>query len=598
MHLNIFADCETRAVGSGGLKGQQAARKEGKRMTFNRDGNNLGDILLANGKVTQEKLQQAYEESQKTGKNLSECLRDLKLCDDESIARAQGELLDVPYISLRAVTIPPEIIRMINGRVLRQHNAAPVEFLDGNTDILVVALANPLDMVAIDDLTMITSCQIEPRISTATEINALLDKYYGSEEAMSAAEAFTKDRERQKAAFAAEEEEEEVDLQSAPIVQLVKSIIEQAVRSRASDIHIDAHETQVVVRFRIDGVLKNVMSYDIELLPVIITRIKIIGGMDISEKRRAQDGRITIYVDHLEYDLRVSILPTSYGEKVVMRIASTVGLTKTKAQLGMKEAELKRFEHILSNPNGIILVTGPTGSGKSTTLYTALSELNDETVNIITVEDPVEANISGLNQVQVNPKAGLTFASALRAILRQDPDIIMIGEIRDYETASIAVQASITGHLVVSTLHTNSSAATITRLLDMGVESYLIADSVVGVIAQRLVRKLCQHCKKGRDATDEEKRILGIPVYKPFTIYDPAGCPMCSDTGFYGRTGVYEIMEITPELKRLITAKSNTEEIKNAALKDGMNTLRMSAAQYVLEGVTTITEMLKVSYET
>ncbi|MBO4894969.1 MAG: Flp pilus assembly complex ATPase component TadA [Clostridia bacterium] len=567
-------------------------------MTFNRDGNNLGDILLANGKVTQEKLQQAYEESQKTGKNLSECLRDLKLCDDESIARAQGELLDVPYISLRAVTIPPEIIRMINGRVLRQHNAAPVEFLDGNTDILVVALANPLDMVAIDDLTMITSCQIEPRISTATEINALLDKYYGTEEAMSAAEAFTKDRERQKAAFANEEEEEEVDLQSAPIVQLVKSIIEQAVRSRASDIHIDAHETQVVVRFRIDGVLKNVMSYDIELLPVIITRIKIIGGMDISEKRRAQDGRITIYVDHLEYDLRVSILPTSYGEKVVMRIASTVGLTKTKAQLGMKEAELKRFEHILSNPNGIILVTGPTGSGKSTTLYTALSELNDETVNIITVEDPVEANISGLNQVQVNPKAGLTFASALRAILRQDPDIIMIGEIRDYETASIAVQASITGHLVVSTLHTNSSAATITRLLDMGVESYLIADSVVGVIAQRLVRKLCQHCKKGRDATDEEKRILGIPVYKPFTIYDPAGCPMCSDTGFYGRTGVYEIMEITPELKRLITAKSNTEEIKNAALKDGMNTLRMSAAQYVLEGVTTITEMLKVSYET
>ena len=569
-------------------------------MTFNRDGNNLGDILLANGKITKEKLEQAYEESQKTGKNLVECLRDLKLCDDESIARAQGELLDVPYISLRAVTLPPEIIRMISGRVLRQHNAAPVEFLDGNTDILVVALANPLDMVAIDDLTMITSCQIEPRISTATEINALLDKYYGTEEAMSAAEAFAKDRESKLAAAAAgtENEDDETDLQSSPIVQLVRSILEQAVRSRASDIHIDAHETKVVIRFRIDGVLKNVMTYDIELLPVIVTRIKIIGGMDISEKRRAQDGRITIHVDRLEYDLRVSILPTSYGEKVVMRIASTVGLTKTKAQLGMREAELERFDNILKTPNGIILVTGPTGSGKSTTLYTALSALNDETVNIITVEDPVEANINGLNQVQVNPKAGLTFASALRAILRQDPDIIMIGEIRDYETASIAVQASITGHLVVSTLHTNSSSATITRLLDMGVESYLIADSVVGVIAQRLVRKLCQHCKKGRDATDEEKRILGIPVYKPFTIYDPCGCPMCGDTGFYGRTGVYEIMQVTPELKRLITAKANTEELKNAALKDGMNTLRMSAAQYVIEGITTITEMLKVSAET
>ena len=291
-------------------------------MTFNRDGNNLGDILLANGKVTKEKLEQAYAESQKTGKNLSECLRDLKLCDDESIARAQGELLDVPYISLRAVTLPPEIVRMINGRVLRQHNAAPVEFLDGNTDILVVAMANPLDMVAIDDLTMITSCQIEPRISTATEINGLLDKYYGSEEAMSAVEAFTKDRESKLAAMADDEEEEETDLQSAPIVQLVRSILEQAVRSRASDIHIDAHETKVVIRFRIDGVLKNVMAYDIELLPVIVTRIKIIGGMDISEKRRAQDGRITIHVDRLEYDLRVSILPTSYGEKVVMRIGS------------------------------------------------------------------------------------------------------------------------------------------------------------------------------------------------------------------------------------------------------------------------------------
>ena len=461
-------------------------------MVFNRAGNNVGKVLLKKGKITQEQYEAAIAESEKNDKPLSETLVSGKVTP-EDIAQAQGEVIHVPFMSLRALTLPPEIIKLVNGQVLRRHNVVPISFAGESTDVLVLAMSNPLDMVAIDDISIITGCQIEPRISTLGDINQLLDKYYGSEEAMTAAEQYQKERESRYAEMEAKAEKEDQDLSNAPIVQLVRSILEQAVRQRASDIHIDAHETQVVVRFRIDGVLKNIMSYDINLLPVIVTRIKIIGGMDISEKRKAQDGRITIDVDRTEYDIRVSILPTSYGEKVVMRLANTVALTRTKAQLGMREQELKVFDHILSNPNGIILVTGPTGSGKSTTLYTALSALNDESVNIITVEDPVEANISGINQVQVNVKANLTFATALRAILRQDPDIIMIGEIRDYETASIAVQASITGHLVVSTLHTNSSAATVSRLLDMGVESYLIADSVVGIIAQRLVRKLCPH---------------------------------------------------------------------------------------------------------
>ncbi|MBR6360772.1 MAG: type II/IV secretion system protein, partial [Clostridia bacterium] len=452
-------------------------------------------------------------------------------------------------------------------------------------------------MDAQDDISLITGCMIEPRIATASDINLILDKYYGSQEAQAAVDKFTKERESKLAAMEAAKEKGDSELENSPVVQLVRSIFEQAVRKRASDIHIDAHETEVVVRFRIDGSLVKVMGYDINMLPVMVTRLKIMGGMDISEKRKPQDGRITVEVDHSEYDVRVSILPTSYGEKVVMRIASTVALTRTKAQLGMRDHELTRFDHILSNPNGIILVTGPTGSGKSTTLYTALSALNDESVNIITVEDPVEANISGINQVQVNVKAGLTFASALRSILRQDPDIIMIGEIRDYETASIAVQASITGHLVVSTLHTNSSAATITRLLDMGVESFLIADSVVGVLAQRLIRKLCPHCKKPREATKDEKELLRVPVDEPLTIYEPGGCSMCNETGFFGRTGVYEIMEMSPNLKHLITIKSNTETLKAAALEEGMHTLRMSAAQYVIEGTTTIRELLKVSME-
>lgn len=565
-------------------------------MVFNRAGNNVGKVLLKKGKITQEQYEAAIAESEKNDKPLSETLVSGKVTP-EDIAQAQGEVIHVPFMSLRALTLPPEIIKLVNGQVLRRHNVVPISFAGESTDVLVLAMSNPLDMVAIDDISIITGCQIEPRISTLGDINQLLDKYYGSEEAMTAAEQYQKERESRYAEMEAKAEKEDQDLSNAPIVQLVRSILEQAVRQRASDIHIDAHETQVVVRFRIDGVLKNIMSYDINLLPVIVTRIKIIGGMDISEKRKAQDGRITIDVDRTEYDIRVSILPTSYGEKVVMRLANTVALTRTKAQLGMREQELKVFDHILSNPNGIILVTGPTGSGKSTTLYTALSALNDESVNIITVEDPVEANISGINQVQVNVKANLTFATALRAILRQDPDIIMIGEIRDYETASIAVQASITGHLVVSTLHTNSSAATVSRLLDMGVESYLIADSVVGIIAQRLVRKLCPHCKKPREATRDEKEILGVDPDQPLTIYEPGGCPMCSETGFYGRTGVYEIMEMNSDLKHLVTIKANTNDIKNCALKSGMNTLRMSAAKYVIEGVTTMKELFKVSFE-
>ena len=299
----------------------------------------------------------------------------------------------------------------------------------------------------------------------------------------------------------------------------------------------------------------------------------------------------------MEYDIRVSILPTVYGEKVVMRLTSKTALTREKSQLGLNEQEMKVFDHILSNPHGILLVTGPTGSGKSTTLYTALSELNSEEVNIITVEDPVEANIDGINQVQVNPKANLTFASALRSILRQDPDIIMIGEIRDTETAEIAVQASITGHMVVSTLHTNSAASTVTRLADMGIEPYLIADSTVGIIAQRLVRRLCNSCKIETTPDADERELLGLSADEPVKIYKPCGCGMCDNTGYKGRIGVYEIMEVTPDLKRIIAKNGTADEIKVCALREGMNTLRMSATRYVLDGITSVSEMKKVSFD-
>jgi type IV pilus assembly protein PilB len=564
---------------------------------LNRENTSLGEYLIREGKTTKEKYDAAVAESEKSGTSLPVALVESRACSAHDVATALSKIMGIPFMELRGLSLPPEIVKLVPGKVLRQHSVCPIEFADEFNSTIILAMANPLDMAAQDDISLITGCMVEPRVSTAGDINLLLDKYYGSQEAQEAVDKFTKERESKIAALEAQREKGDSELENSPVVQLVRSIFEQSVRKRASDIHIDAHETEVVVRFRIDGALVRVMAYDISMLPVMVTLLKIMGGMDISEKRKPQDGRITIEVDHSEYDVRVSILPTSYGEKVVMRIASTVALTRTKAQLGMREHELTRFDHILSNPNGIILVTGPTGSGKSTTLYTALSALNDEAVNIITVEDPVEANISGINQVQVNNKAGLTFASALRSILRQDPDIIMIGEIRDYETASIAVQASITGHLVVSTLHTNSSAATITRLLDMGVESFLIADSVVGVLAQRLIRKLCPHCKKPREATKDEKELLKYPVDQPLTIYEPGGCSMCNETGFFGRTGVYEIMEMSPKLKHLVTIKSNTETLKDAALEEGMHTLRMSAAQYVIEGVTTIRELLKVSME-
>ena len=388
-------------------------------------------------------------------------------------------------------------------------------------------------------------------------------------------------------------------MDNAPIVLLVNKIIEQAVNERASDIHIEALEDSVRIRFRIDGVMQEMMRYEKELLNAIVARIKIISGMNISEKRVPQDGRMTQRFNRVEYDIRVSSLPTVFGEKVVMRLASKSALTRDKSELGFPEEEMRRFDKLVHNPHGIILVTGPTGSGKSTTLYTVLSELNSGDVNIITVEDPVEADVDGINQVQVNEKAGLTFAAALRSILRQDPDIIMIGEIRDEETASIAVKAAITGHLVVSTLHTNSAASTVTRLEDMGVEPYLLADSTVGIIAQRLVRRLCPKCKREHQLTEEDKTRLHLRGNAAPTIYEPGntGCTFCNNTGYRGRIGVYEIMPVTPAVRQVIAAGGSAEEIQQKALSEGMTTLRIGAAKLVLSGVTSISEVERIATE-
>lgn len=563
-------------------------------MDYKRKKMRLGDVLVQNGVITEEDLQRGLERQKGSGRKLGETLVDEGIATEENIARALSKQFHYDMVDLQNTEIPQEILDLVPANVLKKHRAIPFEYSPDNMNVLRVAMSDPMDIAAMDDINIITNLQVEPVVATMGGVMLAIDRYYGQAEVNSALEEYTREKESQ---MIEQEDMYSEDVNNSPIVQLVKGMIDQAVRQRASDIHIEPMERQVRIRYRIDGALYEKAVYSIRLLPAIVARVKIIGGMDISEKRKPQDGRITQIVDRKEFDIRVSILPTVYGEKIVMRLTSKNALTKEKSQLGLKPDELKKFDHILKNPHGILLVTGPTGSGKSTTLYTALSELNKEDVNIITVEDPVEANIDGINQVQVNNKANLTFASALRSILRQDPDIIMIGEIRDQETASIAVQASITGHLVVSTLHTNSAASTITRLADMGIEPYLIADSTIGVIAQRLVRRLCPECKRQKKADAEELELLQMEPDADVTIYEPCGCPRCDGTGFKGRIGVYEIMEVTQSLKLIISKNGTAEDIKNKALEEGMSTLRMSATKYVLEGITSVQEMMRVSFD-
>lgn len=555
----------------------------------------IGDILLAEGVITQVQLDQALEAQKIKKRRLGEILVSDGYITDDIMADALCHQMGYDRANLQDSRIPDDLISLFDVDILKKYTAIPYCYDDRNVNIIRVAMADPMDMLAIDDLSMVTNRMIDPMVATPGEIMVAIDKYYGNAKALKAANDF----ETERADLFADEEIEAMndDVNNSPIVQLVNSMIEQAVRQRTSDIHIEALEKKVRVRYRIDGALHEKMTYNIKMLPAIVARLKVIGGMDIAEKRKPQDGRITSFVDGREFDIRVSILPTVFGEKVVMRLTNKNALTRDKAELGFNDHDLRLFNHILMNPHGIILVTGPTGSGKSTTLYTALSELNKEDVNIITVEDPVEANVPGINQVQTNVKAGLTFASALRSILRQDPDIIMIGEIRDEETASIAVQASITGHLVVSTLHTNSAASTITRLADMGLPEYLIADSTVGIIAQRLVRRLCPRCKRKVFANEEQLELLGFGKDEQVEIYEPAGCSSCDNNGFKGRIGVYEIMEVTPKVRKVIAAGEDAEHIKQAALEEGMYTLRMSATNYVLEGITSVSEMIKVSFD-
>lgn len=541
------------------------------------------------GVLTQQQAKQLMIESQETKKSTRELLLEGNIVSEEEVMDAISSLYKIPKVYLYEEEISSDVCRLFKADLLRSSVAFAFAF-DDDSDTIYVAFQDPLNMKARDLISIACNRHVRPFIATATDIRNAIDRYYGTDEMKEVAEQYTSAAELD---LSIEEQIMQEDVNSSPVVILVNSLIEKAIRQRASDIHIEAGAEGIRVRYRVDGVLYTNATYSSKLLSAILARIKVISELDISEKHKPQDGRFSYMLDRKEYDIRVSILPTVFGEKCVMRLATKKALHQSKEKLGLSGSQLARFNRILKKPYGIVLVTGPTGSGKSTTLYTALNELNSDMVNIVTVEDPVEANIEGINQVQVNPKVDLTFANALRSILRQDPDIIMIGEIRDSETATIAVQASITGHLVVSTLHTNDTASSITRLLDMGVESYLIADSVVGIVAQRLVRRVCPHCKKEHIVTEAEAEYLEV---KPGTIiYEPVGCQRCSDTGYHGRIGVYEIMEISTHLSEMISQKATAEVLREAAIEEGMITLKSSARDLVLDGTTTLSEMQRIT---
>ena len=548
----------------------------------------LGDILIEAGILTIDQLEDALVLQKQKNKKLGELLIDEKILTEEQILGVLEYQLGIPYVDLNKYYIDPKAPKIISESLAKKHNLIPIGMNRGK---LMLAMSDPLDMIATDDIRITTGLELDLVISSKNDIKKAINIYYDSTElAEKAVEEFKSQSDVQEI----DDDIEDEDIINAPMVRLVNTIISQAVRSKASYIHIEPFEKNVRIRYRVDGELKEVMSPAKSTHSALVTRIKIMGKMDISEKRIPQDGRVETIIENHAIDMRISVLPTVYGEKIVIRLLDRNAIIVGKEELGFTPHNLELFDKIIKAPEGIILLTGPTGSGKSTTLYTILKELNQINKNIITVEDPVEYRLNGVNQVQVNTKAGLTFASGLRSILRQDPDIVMVGEIRDAETAQIATRAAITGHLVLSTLHTNDTASSISRLIDMGIETYMVSSSVMGIIAQRLVKKICTKCKESYEATKEELHFLGTD--EPVTLHKGKGCNACSGTGYSGRTAIHEVLVMDREIRNLINEKKSIDEIKDIARTKGLKTLNESCRDLVLSGTTTMEQLIKITY--
>ncbi|QUH20670.1 GspE/PulE family protein [Alkaliphilus sp. B6464] len=549
----------------------------------------LGDLLIEAGLIEQEQLEKALELQKVTFKKLGELLIDEGFVKESQIIEVLEFQLGIPHLDLEKYFINPEMPRLISEKLARRHMLIPVKKERGN---LIVAMSDPLNIFAVDDIKIATGLEVIPAISTRQNIENAINRYYGSESAENAIEEFK--REYKMPDLDDLEAQDTLDISNAPMVRLVNSFIKQAVRLNASDIHLEPYEKTLRLRFRIDGDLQEIMSIAKSAHQAIISRIKILGRMDIAEKRIPQDGRVEMVIDGRDIDMRISILPTVYGEKAVIRLLDRSSVVISKEQLGFTQDNFKIFDEIIKSPHGIILVTGPTGSGKTTTLYAALKELNNVARNIITIEDPVEYRLEGVNQVQVSNKAGLTFASGLKAILRQDPDIVMVGEIRDGETAHIAVRAAITGHLVLSTMHTNDTASTVTRFTDMGIESYLVSSSVIGVVAQRLIKKICPYCRESYHSTSVDKKILDIE--ENVLLHRGKGCNVCNYTGYKGRQAVQEIMRVDEAIRALIDERSSIDKIRKKALENGMTSLKENCKQLIFQGITTVEELARIAY--
>ncbi len=554
----------------------------------------IWEILLSNGVITHEQLSDALRwQKSHPDEDIGNILLSRGLINDAQLLAAYAQRLDVPLIEKDLVVKRPEVLKLVPESLARRYGIMP---LDINNNKILIAISNPEDMSVIEDVKMSSRMDASIVLASRENIDGAIDRYYKNLELFYREEQ----TEVQTISIVSEDtakkmDEIESNVNNTPVVKLVNNLVQQAYIRQVSDIHIEPFENDVLVRMRIDGDLVEVMRLAPASLASVISRIKILSGMNIAEKRVPQDGRFAYSNDEFKVDLRVSTIPTMYGEKCVMRLLNTGGENLLSfEQLGMTKENIARFEHMLSAPNGIILVTGPTGSGKSTTLYAVLNRLRKPTINITTIEDPVEKQMFGINQVQVNTKAGMTFASGLRALLRQDPDVIMIGEIRDYETAEIAVRASITGHLVLSTLHTNDSVSTIVRLIDMGVPPYLVSASVNAIIAQRLVKRLCPYCKRKHIITDSEKTLLGDEAITE--SFEPVGCPECNHTGYSGRIAIYEIVELDHRIRKMITTGAPVEDIKRVATENGAEFLADNLRELVKRGVTSMDEFNRIIY--
>jgi general secretion pathway protein E len=564
-------------------------------VTGRREQLSLAELLLERGRLDRNQLERAQRLQDESGQRLGPLLLKLGLISERDLAEALVRVLQLPLVDAKDYPDVAVLEGVVSPRFLKESKVLPIADEPGR---VVLAMADPEDRYALQAIELSTGKAVEPRVALAADIEAAFDRLYGS--GKSAMGQIVEDIGNADQ-ISDEDIEHLKDLASeAPVVRLVNLVLQRAVESRASDIHIEPFENRLKVRYRIDGVLREVEAPPARSTAAVISRVKIMAKLNIAERRLPQDGRIKLRVQGKELDLRVSTVPTLYGESVVMRLLDRGSVVLDFDALGFEDQALARFLDVLLLPHGIILVTGPTGSGKTTTLYTALDKLNTPERKIITVEDPVEYQLEGINQIQVKPQIGLTFANALRSIVRQDPDVIMIGEMRDLETAKIAVQSALTGHLVLSTLHTNDAAGGVTRLLDMGVEDYLLTSTVNGILAQRLVRTLCPHCREPHSALPEvveEMNLRRFTSADSITLYRPTGCHQCAGTGYLGRSSILEMLVVTDPLRRLVLRHADSSEIHELAVQEGMHTMYEDGLRKAVKGVTTIEEVLRVTQE-